>query len=117
MAVELYGGAWSDLEDWARRCRPEGCVVCASGHPFGIIGEFAHSWVTTDPEVAVNGYVLRDLKGACGRAVRALRLPRFDGQGPPITRWHRALRQLDHPLPAKTVEPSWRPWEAIGRVG
>lgn len=31
--------------------------VCASGHPFGIICELAHSWITTDPEVAVFGYV------------------------------------------------------------
>ncbi len=31
--------------------------MCASGHPFGIIAELVHTWITTDPEVAVFGYV------------------------------------------------------------
>jgi len=57
MIDELYGGAWADLDSWARRCSPEGCVVCRSGRPFGIIGELAHTWITTDAEVAVFGYV------------------------------------------------------------
>lgn len=57
MAAELYGGAWADEASWHRRRHPDGCVVCASGHPFGIIGELDHTWVTTDPEVAVDGYV------------------------------------------------------------
>jgi diadenosine tetraphosphate (Ap4A) HIT family hydrolase len=57
MIAELYGGAWADLESWARRCRPDGCVICSSGRPYGILGELAHTWVTTDPEVAIFGYV------------------------------------------------------------
>ncbi len=56
MVAELYGGAWADSESWARRCRRDGCVVCLSGHPFGIIGELDHVWVATDHEVAVAGY-------------------------------------------------------------
>jgi hypothetical protein len=39
MLAELFGGAWADLEDWARRRDPEGCVVCRAGRPFGILGE------------------------------------------------------------------------------
>ena len=57
MIAELYGGAWSNRESWARRCRPEGCIVCTSGHPYGIIADLNHTWVTTDPEVAIFGYV------------------------------------------------------------
>jgi hypothetical protein len=34
MIAELYGGAWSNRESWARRSRPEGCIVCTSGHPY-----------------------------------------------------------------------------------
>ena len=57
MVAELYGGVWADPESWAKRCRPDGCVVCTSGRPYGIVGGLAHIWVTTDPEVAVFGYV------------------------------------------------------------
>jgi diadenosine tetraphosphate (Ap4A) HIT family hydrolase len=57
MLAELYGGAWADPDNWATRCRPDGCVVCTAGRPFGIIGELAHTWITTDPEVALFGYV------------------------------------------------------------
>jgi hypothetical protein len=57
MIAELYGGAWTDPDSWARRCRPDGCVICTAGRPYGIVGELAHTWVTTDPEVAVFGYV------------------------------------------------------------
>jgi diadenosine tetraphosphate (Ap4A) HIT family hydrolase len=57
MIAELYGGAWADPESWVARCRPDGCVVCVSGHPYGILQEFAHTWVTTDAEVAIFGYV------------------------------------------------------------
>ncbi len=57
MIAELYGGAWSNREGWAKRCRPEGCIVCTSGRPYGIVAELDHTWVTTDPEVAVFGYV------------------------------------------------------------
>ena len=39
------------------RCCPDGCVICTSGRPYGILGELAHTWVTTDPEVAIFGYV------------------------------------------------------------
>jgi len=54
---ELHGGAWADQDGWETRCQPEGCVVCVAGRPFGILAELAHSWVTTDPEVALFGYV------------------------------------------------------------
>jgi diadenosine tetraphosphate (Ap4A) HIT family hydrolase len=57
MVAELYGGVWADPESWAKRCHPDGCVVCTSGRPYGIIGELGCSWITTDPEVAVFGYV------------------------------------------------------------
>jgi len=57
MIAELYGCAWADLESWAGRCSPDGCVICRSGRPYGILGELAHTWVTTDPEVAIFGYV------------------------------------------------------------
>lgn len=57
MVAELYGGAWADMDGWVRRCRPDGCIVCVSGHPYGIIGELENTWITTDPEVAVRGYV------------------------------------------------------------
>jgi diadenosine tetraphosphate (Ap4A) HIT family hydrolase len=57
MIAELYGGVWADPDSWARRCRPDGCIVCTSGHPYGIIGELGHTWVTTDREVAVFGYL------------------------------------------------------------
>ena len=57
MVAELYGGAWSNPEGWAQRLRPEGCIVCNSGHPFGIIADLKQTWVTTDPEVAIFGYV------------------------------------------------------------
>ncbi len=57
MVADLYGGAWADPDSWAARCRPDACMVCTSGHPYGILAEFAHSWVTTDPEVALFGYV------------------------------------------------------------
>jgi diadenosine tetraphosphate (Ap4A) HIT family hydrolase len=57
MLAELYGGAWSNLDAWASRCRPDGCIVCTSGRPFGILAEFPHTWVTTDPDVAIFGYV------------------------------------------------------------
>jgi diadenosine tetraphosphate (Ap4A) HIT family hydrolase len=57
MVAELYGGAWADPESWAKRCRPEGCIICASRRPYGIVGELAHTWVTTDPAVAIFGYV------------------------------------------------------------
>jgi diadenosine tetraphosphate (Ap4A) HIT family hydrolase len=56
MTAELYGGVWADLDEWARRCQPDGCVICTAGHPYGIIGELTGSWVTTDPAVAVYGY-------------------------------------------------------------
>lgn len=55
--AQLYGGAWADPDDWARRCRPDGCLICTSGHPYGIIAEFPNTWVTTNAEVAVFGYV------------------------------------------------------------
>ena len=57
MIAQLYGGAWSNPTDWAARCRPEGCIVCSSGRPYGILTESDHVWVTTDPEVALFGYV------------------------------------------------------------
>jgi hypothetical protein len=57
MVAELYGGVWADPESWAQRCRPDGCVVCTSGRPYWIVGGLVHTWVTTDPEVAVFGYV------------------------------------------------------------
>jgi diadenosine tetraphosphate (Ap4A) HIT family hydrolase len=57
MIAELHGGAWSNREGWARRCQPEGCIVCTSGRPYGIIADLTHTWVTTDPEVAIFGYV------------------------------------------------------------
>ena len=50
-------------------------VVCAAGHPFGIIGELTHTWVTTDPQVAVNGYVCVISKT---RAVEPFELPGAD---------------------------------------
>ena len=31
--------------------------MCTSGHPYGIIADLNHTWVTTDPEVAIFGYV------------------------------------------------------------
>ena len=55
--AQLYGGAWADPDDWARRCRPDGCLICTSGHPYGIIAELPNTWVTTNAEVAVFGYV------------------------------------------------------------
>jgi diadenosine tetraphosphate (Ap4A) HIT family hydrolase len=57
MGVALYGGSWADPEAWAERCRPDGCVICTSGRPYRIIGETAHTWITTDAEVALFGYV------------------------------------------------------------
>ena len=57
MTAELYGGAWSNPGSWARRLRPEGCIVCSSGRPYGIIADLNQTWVTTDPEVAIFGYV------------------------------------------------------------
>ena len=57
MIAELYGGAWSNPESWARRKQPEGCTVCTSGRPYGIIADLSQTWVTTDPEVAIFGYV------------------------------------------------------------
>jgi diadenosine tetraphosphate (Ap4A) HIT family hydrolase len=57
MVADLYGGAWADIDSWLRRCRPDGCVICTAGRPYGIIGELAGTWVTTDIEVAVYGYV------------------------------------------------------------
>src|SRR5713226_1385521 len=57
MIAELYGGAWKNAKGWAHRCRPEGCVICTSGRPYGILAEFPNTWVTTDPEVAIFGYV------------------------------------------------------------
>ena len=55
-AEELYGGAWSGPEGWARRRERDGCIVCSAGRPFGILGELASTWVTTDREVPVFGY-------------------------------------------------------------
>jgi diadenosine tetraphosphate (Ap4A) HIT family hydrolase len=75
MAAELYGGAWSDLGGWARRCRPEGCVVCNAGRAFGVIGELTHTWITTDPDVAVYGYVCVISKA---HAVEPFELPEAD---------------------------------------
>jgi diadenosine tetraphosphate (Ap4A) HIT family hydrolase len=57
MLAELYGGAWADLDGWLRRCEPASCVVCTAGRPFGIVGELSHTWITTDPDVAIYGYV------------------------------------------------------------
>ena len=57
MIAELSGGAWSDPETWDRRCQLEGCIVCTTGRPYGIIAELNHTWVTTDPELAIVGYV------------------------------------------------------------
>jgi hypothetical protein len=57
MIAELYGGAWSNPDSWTRRLRPEGCIVCTSGRLYGIIADLNQTWVTTDPEVAVFGYV------------------------------------------------------------
>jgi hypothetical protein len=54
---ELHGGAWADPESWKARCLAEGCIVCVSGRPFGILAELPSCWVTTDPEVALFGYV------------------------------------------------------------
>ena len=31
--------------------------MCTSGHPYGIVADLNHTWVTTDPEVAIFGYV------------------------------------------------------------
>ena len=31
--------------------------MCASGRPYGIIADLNQTWVTTDPEVAIFGYV------------------------------------------------------------
>ena len=68
MIAELYGGAWSNRESWARRCRPEGCIVCTSGHPYGIIADLNHTWITTDPEVDDLWLHLRHLQGPRSRA-------------------------------------------------
>jgi len=57
MIADLYGGVWSRPDEWDRRCTPEGCIVCASGRPYGIIAELEHTWIITDPEVAIFGYV------------------------------------------------------------
>lgn len=57
MIDELYGGGWADLDRWRARRRPAGCVVCRAGRPYGILGELPNTWITTDPEVALYGYV------------------------------------------------------------
>lgn len=57
MIAELYGGAWSDPRSWDSRCQPAGCIVCVEGRPYGIVAELNQTWVTTDPEVAIFGYV------------------------------------------------------------
>jgi diadenosine tetraphosphate (Ap4A) HIT family hydrolase len=84
MVAELYGGAWADPEDWAKRCRPDGCVICTSGRPYGIVGGLAHTWVTTDPEVAVFGYVCVISKS---HAVEPFDLPTTDQ----ATFWREAM--------------------------
>ena len=56
MIAELYGGAWSNRK--AGKAAPAGRLHrVPSGHPFGILADLHHTWVTTDPEVAVFGYV------------------------------------------------------------
>jgi diadenosine tetraphosphate (Ap4A) HIT family hydrolase len=78
MLAELYGGAWGDTELWAHRRVAEGCAVCRSGRPFGLLGELEHTWVTTDPEVAVRGYVCIVSKA---HVVEPFELPEAEGIG------------------------------------
>jgi len=84
MVAELYGGAWADPARWAQRCRPEGCVIGTSGQPYGIVGGLAHTWVTTDPEVAIFGYVCVISKS---HAVEPFDLPSADQ----ATFWREAM--------------------------
>ncbi len=71
--------------------------MCRSGRPFGLLGEPGHTWVTTDPDVAVRGYVCVFAKA---HAVEPFQLPEAESAG----FWHdcmavaQALADLFRPV-------------------
>lgn len=52
-----YGSAWASPSEWARRQTPEGCPICQSGGPWGVLAELSHTWVTGAAEAPVRGYL------------------------------------------------------------
>jgi diadenosine tetraphosphate (Ap4A) HIT family hydrolase len=51
------GAIWADAEEWSRRLRPDGCIICRSGAPLDVIAEFQNSWATAPEDVPLAGYV------------------------------------------------------------
>lgn len=51
------GAVWFTPLEWERRRHPEGCVICTSGGPLGVVAETAAIWVTAERRAPLPGYV------------------------------------------------------------
>src|SRR5690348_8954001 len=50
------GVVWSDPQEWVRRKSPDGCVICRSGGPLGVIAQTPSCWITAEAEAPLPGY-------------------------------------------------------------
>jgi diadenosine tetraphosphate (Ap4A) HIT family hydrolase len=48
---------WENPEEWQRRRRVDGCVICVSGGPLDVIAETHTVWATAPREAPLPGYV------------------------------------------------------------
>jgi diadenosine tetraphosphate (Ap4A) HIT family hydrolase len=51
------GVVWADIDEWASRRTPEGCIICVSGGPLDIVADFATCWATVPRKAPMAGYV------------------------------------------------------------
>lgn len=50
------GHVWRNAEQWRRRLRESGCVICRDGAPLDIIAESPAIWVTAQPDAPLPHY-------------------------------------------------------------
>lgn len=48
---------WSRPDEWERRRRPDGCVICTAGAPLDVVADFPSCWATVPREAPLAGYV------------------------------------------------------------
>jgi diadenosine tetraphosphate (Ap4A) HIT family hydrolase len=51
------GALWSRPDEWERRKRPDGCIICRSGGPLDIVAELPSGWATAPTTAPLPGYV------------------------------------------------------------
>ena len=51
------GAVWSDGAEWDRRKTPQGCIICRSERPLGVLAETPTCWITAEPDAPLPGYV------------------------------------------------------------